>query len=57
MKITAWRFALTVSQAAINFMVRHIPAEGACFLCGRQERIQHTILFSQFAREVSEAVS
>jgi ribonuclease HI len=57
MKITAWRFAHDCLPSGHQLQVRHIPADGACFFCGRHERIEHTILFCQFAREVWEAVS
>lgn len=35
---------------------RHIPTSAGCIYCGREESIEHALLFCQFAREVWKEV-
>lgn len=56
MKINLWRFAHDCLPSEVQLCRRHISASASCIYCGREETIEHVILFCQFAREVWQEI-
>jgi hypothetical protein len=56
MKIHLWRFAHDCLSSGSQLIRRQIPADGACIFCGREEDIEHTLLFCQFAQDVWRSI-
>jgi hypothetical protein len=56
MLIHLWRFAHDCLPSGVQLRRRQIPADGTCIFCSRQEGIEHTLLFCQFARVVWQEV-
>jgi hypothetical protein len=52
MKILLWRFAHDCLPSGHQLCRRQIPASDACLFCNREERVEHTLLFCPYAREV-----
>ncbi|KAK1618547.1 hypothetical protein QYE76_024064 [Lolium multiflorum] len=52
MKITVWRFAHDSLPSGHQLLRRRVPAAGACFFCGREETVEHTLLFCHYTQEV-----
>jgi hypothetical protein len=46
------RFAHDCLPSGTQFLRRHIPADSDCIFCSREEGIEHSILFCQFAEVV-----
>jgi hypothetical protein len=56
MKINLWRFAHDYLPSAVQLCRRHITSSASCVYCGREEMIEHVILFCQFAHVVWQEV-
>jgi hypothetical protein len=52
MKIHLWRFAHDRLSSGTQLLRCHVPADGACVFCGREEDIEHAMLTCQFADDV-----
>jgi ribonuclease HI len=52
MKITLWRAAHDCLPSGHQLLRRHVRASGNCIFCHREERLEHTLLFCPYAREV-----
>jgi hypothetical protein len=52
MIIHLWRFIHDCLPSGLQLCRRHIPAVCDCIFCGRDESIEHSMLFCQFARVV-----
>uniref|UniRef100_A0A8R7P8F8 Reverse transcriptase zinc-binding domain-containing protein n=1 Tax=Triticum urartu TaxID=4572 RepID=A0A8R7P8F8_TRIUA len=52
MNIVLWRFAHNCLPSGLQLRHRNIPTNPACVHCGRDESIEHCLLFCQFASEV-----
>jgi ribonuclease HI len=50
MKIHLWRFVHDCLPSGVQLVRRHVPADGSCIFCGKEENIEHVLLFCQFAR-------
>nr|XP_051217778.1 uncharacterized protein LOC127335209 [Lolium perenne] len=55
-KIVLWRVAHDCLPTGFQLQHRHIPAVDSCVFCGRNERVEHVILFCPFSHGVWEAV-
>ena len=52
MNIVLWRFAHNCIPSGLQLRHPNIPTNPACVHCGRDESIEHCLLFCQFASEV-----
>jgi hypothetical protein len=52
MNIVLWRFAHDCLPSGLQLRRRNIPTNPACVHCGREESVEHCLLFCQFASEV-----
>jgi hypothetical protein len=52
MKINLGRFAHDCLPTVFQLAHRHIPSNGLCGTCGREEAVKHCLLTCQFAKEV-----
>jgi hypothetical protein len=52
MKINMWHFAHDCLPTGSQLVRRHIPANGLCGTCGREETVDQCLLNCQFAKEV-----
>lgn len=52
MNIVLWRFLIIVFPLDSLLCSRNIPVDPTCIFCGRQEIIEHSLLFCHFAQEV-----
>jgi hypothetical protein len=56
MKIHLWRFAHDFLPSGTQMQHRNIPSSDACIFCGKEERIEHSLLLCPFARHVWQLV-
>jgi hypothetical protein len=52
MVITLWRMAHNCLPTGHQLRRRQIPASDACVFCNREERVEHAMLFCQYAYQV-----
>ena len=52
MNIVLWRFAHDCLPSGFQLRHRNIPANPGCIHCGKEESVEHCLIFCQFSTEV-----